>query len=477
MTIVTSVDSELSALLGIQQQRIRVQRISSVDERRARIQRVIDMLVARQDEIVDAIDADFGGRHPGYSTVNDILGSLTALKYARDHVAEWMQSEQRAVFSPYDQLGATASVQYQPKGSVLILGTWNAPVYTLLSPLAGVLAAGNRAVLKSSEIAPRTAQVLADAAAELLDPADVAVVTGGPDIAQALTSLPFDHIVFTGGQAAGRSVLANAARNLVPVTLELGGKSPVIVGRSADLATAAFRIAVGKATNGGQICVAPDTVHVPVELVEPFIAAVRESYAELLPTAAGNVDVTAIVSDGHADRIDEYVRDAERLGARVEIVPVEPVDTTERRRPLRLVLDPPESAMISQEEIFGPAMVIRTYDDVEQVLEQINAGPKPLALYYFGHDVEEQNLVVESTSSGGVTINDVLMHPGLLDAPFGGVGASGMGHYNGREGFLEFSHARTVFVASEQDPRREWGMLPPYADGYRASMAGQVTPE
>ncbi|MEE2032738.1 aldehyde dehydrogenase family protein [Rhodococcus chondri] len=476
MTTFTSIDAHVSALLENQQRLFRTQRTSSAEERKARIQRVIDMLVARQDEIVDAIDADFGGRHPGYSTVNDVLGSLTALKYARDHVDEWIGSEQRSVFSPYDQLGATAEVQYQPKGSVAIIGTWNAPVFTLLSPLAGVLAAGNRAVLKPSEFVPRTAQVLAAAAAEYLDPADVAVVTGGPDIAQALTSLPFDHIVFTGSQAAGRSVLTNAAANLVPVTLELGGKSPVVVGRSADLDTAAFRIAVGKSTNGGQICVGPDTVYVPSEKLESFVASLSGTYRELHPTVAGNPDATAIVADRHVARIDGYIDEAQQLGVRVETVPSEPIDTTERRRPLRIVVDPPKSAAISQEEIFGPAMVIRTYDDIADVLAEINSGPKPLALYYFGNDADEQRVVVEGTTSGGVTINEVMMHPGMLDAPFGGIGASGMGHYNGREGFLEFSHARTVFTAPEYDPRREWGMLPPYADGYRAAMTAQVAP-
>ncbi|WML66020.1 aldehyde dehydrogenase family protein [Rhodococcus sp. AH-ZY2] len=471
-----TIGTDVHALLENQQREFRARRTSSAAQRRARIQRVIDMLVARRGRIVEAIDADFGGRHPGYSTVNDVLGSLTALKYSRDHLEEWMRPEHRSVFAPYDQLGATASVQYQPKGSVAIIGTWNAPVFTLLSPLAGVLAAGNRAVLKPSELVPRTAQVLAEAAAEFLDPADVAVITGGPDVAQALTALPFDHIVFTGGQAAGRSVLENAARNLVPVTLELGGKSPTIVGRSADLAAAAYRIAVGKATNAGQLCVNPDTVYVPSESLEPFVAAVRASYLELLPTAAGNADATAVVTERHAARIDGYIRDAEQRGARIETVPAEPIDATDRRRPLRLVVDPPADAAISQEEIFGPAMVVRTYDDLADVIAQLNAGPKPLALYYFGKDDDEQRTVVESTTSGGVTINDVMMHPGMLDAPFGGIGASGTGHYNGREGFLEFSHARTVFVAPDQDPRREWGMLPPYGDGYRAAMDAQVTP-
>ncbi len=476
MTTHTDAGLAVDQILAGQQAEFRTRRTSSAEERRARIQRVIDMLVARSGDLVEAIDADFGGRHPGYSTVNDVLGSLTALKYSRDHLDEWMQPERRSVFSPYDQLGATAAVHYQPKGSVAIIGTWNAPVFTLLSPLAGVLAAGNRAVLKPSELVPRTAQVLAEAAAEFLDPTDVAVVTGGPDVAQALTSLPFDHIVFTGGVAAGRSVLENAARNLVPVTLELGGKSPTIIGRSADLDTAAFRIAVAKATNGGQLCVNPDTVYVPSEALDSFVSAVARAYEELLPTVAGNADVVAVVADRHVARIDEYIREAADLGARVVVVPDEPISPDERRRPLRLVLDPPESAAISQDEIFGPAMVVRTYDDLDQVLGRINAGPKPLALYYFGRDAEEQCTVIERTTSGGVTVNDAMMHAGMLDAPFGGIGGSGMGHYNGREGFLEFSHARTVFESPEHDPRREWGMLPPYGEGYRAAMAAQVAP-
>ncbi len=434
------------------------------------------MLVAHHGAIAEAADLDFGGRHPGYSTANDVLGSLAALKDARDHLEGWMQSEPRSAFAPYDQLGATASVHYQPKGSVLILGAWNAPVFTLLAPLAGVLAAGNRAVLKPSEIAPNTAQAVADAITEFLDPTDVALICGGPEVAASLTSLPFDHIVYTGGQAAGRAVMANAARNLVPVTLELGGKSPVVIGRSADIATAAFRIAVAKGTNGGQICVNADTTYVPTESLDAFVEALRTAYTELYPTVEGNPDVTAIVTDRHAARIDGYLDEAAGLGVRVETIPAEPISSAERRRPLRVAVDPPTTAAISQEEIFGPAMVLRTYDDLRQVIDEINSGPKPLALYYFGQDAEEQGTVVDSTTSGGVTVNDVMMHPGMLDAPFGGVGASGMGHYNGREGFLEFSHARTVFVAPDVDPRREWGMLPPHADGYREGMAAQVTP-
>ncbi|MFD4183490.1 aldehyde dehydrogenase family protein [Rhodococcus sp. NPDC058514] len=472
----TEAYERISGLLA-RQHRARVAAApATAEERRARIQRVIDLLVARADDIAKALDADFGGRPEGYSLMNDVVGSITALKHARDNLEAWLAPDERPVFAPYDQLGATARVQHQPKGSVGIIGTWNAPVYTLMSPLAGVLAAGNRAVLKPSELVPRTADVLADAVSTLLDPDEVAIVVGGPDVADALTSLPFDHLVFTGSTAVGKLVMANAAQNLVPVTLELGGKSPTVIGRGADLADAAHRIAVGKSTNGGQICVSPDTVYVPGDRLDGFVAALRDAYTALLPTIEDNADAVAIVNDRHAARIDGYVADAAARGARVESAPDVPLPQSGRRRPLRMVIEPPADATIRHEEIFGPAVVLLGYDAIDDVIDEINAGPQPLALYYFGTDPVEQAAVVDRTRSGGVTINEVMMHPGLQDAPFGGVGASGMGHYNGREGFLEFSHARAVYESAGPDLRGDWGMLPPYTEQFRAMMAAQVTP-
>ncbi|TQF74662.1 aldehyde dehydrogenase family protein [Rhodococcus spelaei] len=446
------------------------------DERRARIQQVIDLLVDRADDLAKAMDDDFGGRPEGYSLMNDVVGSITALKYSRDTLESWLAPDGRDAYAPYDQLGATAEVLHQPKGSVGIIGTWNAPVYTLMSPLAGALAAGNQAVLKPSELVPRTAEVLADAVSAAFDPEVVAIVTGGPDVADALTSLPFDHIVFTGSSAVGKLVMANAARNLVPVTLELGGKSPTVIGTGADLADAAHRIAVGKWTNGGQICVSPDTVYVPAERLDDFVEALRGAYSALVPTIEDNADVVAIVDDRHAARVDGYVEDAARLGARVETAPNVPVPQSNRRRPLRMVVNPPAEAVIRREEIFGPAVVVLGYGDIDEVVEAVNAGPKPLALYYFGHDTVEQESVIARTQSGGVTVNDVMMQGGLQDAPFGGVGASGMGHYNGREGFLEFSHARSVFRSAGPDLRGEWGMLPPFTEQFRAMMAAAIKP-
>ncbi|HCN45014.1 MAG TPA: coniferyl aldehyde dehydrogenase, partial [Pseudomonas sp.] len=324
--------------------------------RRQRIQRVIDLLVAHHAALTETMDLDFGGRPAGFSLMNDVLGALASLKHARDHLEQWMQDEPRAPFAPYDQLGAQAWVMHQPKGSVGIIGTWNAPLYTLFSPLASVLAAGNRAILKPSEVTPRTAGLVARLCAEHLDPLEVAVVTGDAELAATFTAQPFDHLVFTGSTSVGRAVMRNAAENLVPVTLELGGKSPVIVSASADLDQAALSIAVAKATNGGQICINPDLVYVPRTLLDPFVAAMRTAYISLHPSIAGNVDVVAVVNERHLARVEGYIEDARRLGARIESLPHPlPVDEHERRRPLRLVIDPPAQSRIMQEEIFGPA--------------------------------------------------------------------------------------------------------------------------
>lgn len=467
----------LASLLQQQRQDFNASGAVSAAQRKRRIQTAIDLLVKYHKPLVEAMDADFGGRPKGYSLMNDVLGSLTSLKYARDHFEPWMANAPRLSFPPYDQFGAQAWVMYQPKGAVGIIGTWNAPLFTLFSPLASVLAAGNRAILKPSEVVPRTAQVVAEAVVDLFDPLEVGVVTGGPDLGEAFTSQTFDHIVFTGSTQVGRVVMRNAAQNLVPVTLELGGKSPTIVARSADLATAAWRIGVAKASNAGQLCVNPDVVYVAREQLEDFVAALKRSFAELFPSVPGNPDMVAVVNARHLERVESYVGEAASVGARVECAPAPALaDAADRRRPLSIVIDPPSAARIMQEEIFGPAVVVKPYDTIDAVIDDINSRPRPLALYYFGEDAAEQQMVLEHTLSGGVTINEAMFHAAMEDAPFGGVGESGMGHYHGREGFLEFSHARTVFKAPAYDPRREWGMLPPYSEHFLAMMEAQVTP-
>ncbi len=466
---------QLSDVLAAQRKASSADLQVSADTRRSRIQAVIDLLVDNHQALAEAMEADFGQRHQGYGLMNDVLGSLGSLKHARDHLESWMPREPRAVFSPYDQLGAEAWVQYQPKGSVGIMGTWNAPLFTLFSPLASVFAAGNRAVLKPSEVTPHTAEVLAASIGERFDPLELAVITGGVEVGQAFASQPFDHLVFTGSTPVGRDIMRRAAENLVPVTLELGGKSPAIVGASADIAEAARRLAIAKGTNGGQICISPDTLYVPVAQRDAFIAAFTASYSALYPTAAGNPDLVAVVNDRHMRRIDEYLDDAQEQGAEIIRCPDVEVVAGSRQRPLSIVVNPPLNSRIMQEELFGPALILLTYSKIEQVVDEINQGARPLALYYFGNDQREQDYVLNHTLSGGVTINDALMHAAMEDAPFGGVGASGMGHYHGREGFVEFSHARTVFKGAPVDPRGEWGMLPPYHDQFPAVIKAQIT--
>lgn len=445
-------------------------------DRRARIQQVIDLLVEYKQPLVDAMGTDFGVRHPGYSIMNDILGSLASLKHTRDSLENWLGPESRPPGSPADQLGAKAWVRYQPKGSIGIIGTWNAPLFTVLSPLACVLGAGNRAVIKPSEVVPETAKVLEDAVTERIDPKIIAAVTGDADVGAAMSSTPFDHLVFTGSAQVGRRIMAAAAENLTPVTLELGGKSPTIISRSADLPTAAYRLAMAKSTNGGQICVSPDLLYVPADQFEETIGAIKKSFANFYPTVKDNPDLVSMVNDQHMARVDSYVDEVRQAGGRVEITPDDngPYGD-DRQRPLQLVVDPPADTRILQEEIFGPAIVVLPYDDIQEVIDRTNSGGHPLALYYFGSDEAELKRVLDGTLSGGVTVNDALAHGGVSDAPFGGVGASGMGHYHGFDGFREFSHMRTVFEAADYDPRADYGLLPPYGENFQATMESMVT--
>jgi len=303
------------------------------------------------------------------------------------------------------------------------------------------------------------------------------VVCGGPDVAAAFSAQPWDHLVFTGSTSVGKQVMRAAAEHLVPLTLELGGKSPVLIGRSADIRNAAERIAVGKAANSGQLCVSPDVIWVHESQCDELVAALQSFYAGLFPTIAGNPDLVAAVNQRHFARVEAYLADAAQRGARIVMAGDWPSEAAvaERRMPLRLVLDAPADSEIARNEIFGTALLINRYGDMAEAVAAVNAGERPLALYYFGQDQAEQDWVLGHTLSGGVSVNDVTMHPALHDAPFGGVGASGMGHYHGREGFLAFSHARSVYQAGAHDPRREWGMLPPYSEGFTQMIRAAVT--
>lgn len=433
--------------------------------RRDRLSRAVAMLVEHAEEWAAAASADFGHRPHELTLVSDVIPAVNALKFARRHVARWMRGERRGTLFPLGLLGARARVEYQPKGVVGIVAPWNFPIGMVMSPLAGVLAAGNRAIAKPSEFAPRVARLFAELAPRYFAPEEFSIVTGGAETGRAFCALPFDHIIFTGSTGVGRHVMRAAADNLVPVTLELGGKSPVIIGRSADLERAAARIAMGKLMNAGQICLAPDYLLIDAEREQAFVDALAASASAMYPAILANDDVTAIVNDRHHARLTALIDDARAKGAEVFAVDGGTEDfpvSNARRMPLTIIRGADDDMAVMQEEIFGPLLPIRRAAGVDAAIDYVNARDRPLGLYYFGRDAAEERRVLDRTISGGVTINDVIFHVAQEDLPFGGVGASGMGHYHGADGFRAFSHAKSVFRQTGIDVARLAGLRPPY---------------
>jgi coniferyl-aldehyde dehydrogenase len=443
-----------------------------------RLDRCIALLVDHAEEIADALAQDFSCRARETSLMTDVAGSIGPLKDAKANLAKWMRPEKRKT-SPalLGLFGAKAEVHYQPKGVIGIIAPWNFPVNLTFAPLAQVLAAGNRAMIKPSELTPATSDLIKSMISKAFLPAEIAVITGGPDVGQAFSRLAFDHLVFTGGTGIGRHIMRAASENLVPVTLELGGKSPVVVSRSADLATCADRIMAGKTLNAGQICLAPDYLLVPKEKTDGLVSALTASVTNMYPTLRDNPDYTAIISPRHYDRIMALLSDAREKGAKiVEINPAGEDFSIQngRKIPPTLVLDVTDDMSIMQEEIFGPLLPIRTYSEVREAVSYINANPRPLGLYYFGADEAEQDFVLTSTISGGVTVNDVIFHIAMEDLPFGGIGPSGMGCYHGHDGFKEFSHARSIYSQLKKDIGPIKALRPPYGASIKAYLASQI---
>ncbi len=457
--------AELEALLRRQRGAFTASRPESMGMRKDRIKRAMALLKDHADNLCKAMSADFGNRSIEQSMMTDIAGTVSAGKHALKHMDKWARTQRRPVQFPLGLLGAKAEVRYEPKGVIGILSPWNFPVNLAFSPLMQVLAAGNRAMIKPSEFTERTSLLMAELVEEYFTADEVAVVTGGPEVAAAFSSLPFDHLVFTGSTATGRRVMQAAAENLVPVTLELGGKSPVIMGRDADFAKAGERIALGKMMNAGQICLAPDYMFVPEEKEDEAIAGVSNGVAAMYPTLLENDDYASIVSDNHFERLKGLVEDARSKGA--EVIEVNPgnedfTNINQRKMPLTILRNVSEDMAAMQEEIFGPVLPVQTYKAVDQAIDYVNEHDRPLGLYYFGQDKDEQERVLNRTISGGVTTNDVIFHVSMEDLPFGGVGPSGMGSYHAVEGFREFSHARAVYHQPKIDIARLGGFKPPY---------------
>ncbi|HEX7761322.1 MAG TPA: coniferyl aldehyde dehydrogenase [Caulobacteraceae bacterium] len=443
-----------------------------------RINRCIGLLVDYQSQIEDALNADFGARSREATAFTDVASSIGTLKHARDKLTGWMKPEKRKTTPAILGLfGAKAEVRFQPKGVVGVISPWNFPVNLTFTPLAGVLAAGNRAMIKPSEFTPATSDLMARMFGGVFSPEEVAVITGGPDIGQAFSGLAFDHLVFTGATSIARHVMKAAAEHLTPLTLELGGKSPVILGRSADVKTAAARIMNGKTLNAGQICLAPDYVLTPAEGLETFVAEAQGAVRRMFPTIKDNPDYTAIVAQRHYDRITGYVDEAKARGVRViEIKPDDEDLSQQEHRKIAptLIIDPTDDMKVMQEEIFGPVLPVKTYKTMAEAVAYVNAHDRPLGLYYFGEDAAEQESVLAGTTSGGVTVNDVIMHVAQEDLPFGGVGPSGMGSYHGLDGFKEFSHRKAIYTQLTKDMPQLAALRPPYGPAFRKFLAGSI---
>ena len=443
-----------------------------------RINRAIDALVRHAERISEAMDADFVCRPRQVNLMTDVSGSIGCLKHSRKHLKRWMRTESRPSMFPLGLLGSRSSIEYQPKGVVGVIAPWNFPLGMVFEPLANILAAGNRAMIKPSEFTPATASVIQGLVAEAFDPTELTVVTGGPDVGQAFTALPFDHMIFTGATSIAKHIMAAAAKNLVPVTLELGGKSPTVISRSAYLQQTIERIMAGKCLNAGQVCIAPDYLMVPEESLNEVITLIQDSVAAMYPTLLDNPQYTAVINQRHYDRLTGYLSDAEDRGH--DTIVINPANEAfelggSLKMPPTLVINPDDDALCMQDEMFGPVLPIKTYRSFDDTIDYINSHPRPLAAYYFGTDAAEEKNFLKRTTSGGACVNDVMFHMLQKDLPFGGVGPSGMGAYHGIEGFKTFSHAKAVFRQTRAfNVAKLGGFLPPYGEASEKAIKAQV---
>ena len=424
--------------------------------RRDRLHRLRRALLAHMDNFAAAISADFGHRSPHETQLLEVFPSLGGVDHNLKHLHRWMKPQRRGAsiwFKP-----ASNTVIPQPLGVVGVIVPWNYPIFLAVGPLTSALAAGNRVIIKMSEYTPRCGEALRVALAEVFDESEVAVINGGVEVAQAFSTYAWDHLLFTGSTSVGRHVMRAAADNLTPVTLELGGKSPTIVHADYPIQTAAERILYGKCLNAGQTCVAPDYVLVPEGKEAEFAAAARAAVGAWYPNMASNPDYSGVVNGRHLARLQGYLDDAAKQGARIEALAE--CDPASGKLAPTLVFGTTDAMTVMQDEIFGPVLPVLTYKKLSDAINFVNARPRPLALYYFDNDNSRIAEVMTRTISGGVGINETVIHVGQDDLPFGGVGPSGMGHYHGREGFETFSKMKPVFAQARLNGT--WLLRPPY---------------
>lgn len=446
---------ELHRLFSAQRQAYAANPMPPAAQRQQWLKALREMLSDERQALIDAISQDFSHRSADETLLAELMPSLHGIHYASKHLKGWMKPSRRKVGAAFQP--ASAKVIYQPLGVVGVIVPWNYPLYLAIGPLVGALSAGNRVMLKLSESTPATGQLLKALLARVFPEDLVCVVLGEAEIGMAFSRLRFDHLLFTGSTSIGKQVMRAAAEHLTPVTLELGGKSPAIVSADVPLKDAAERIAFGKTLNAGQTCVAPDYVLVPENRVGAFVEAYRTAVRGFYPELANNPDYTAIINDRQLARLNGYLSDATSKGAL--LIPL--FDQGQgRRMGHSLLLNVNDEMSVMQDEIFGPVLPIVPYTGLDQAFAYVNQRPRPLALYFFGYDKGEQSRVLNETHSGGVCINDTLLHVAQDDMPFGGIGASGMGHYHGHEGFLTFSKAKGVLTKQRLNAAKL--IYPPY---------------
>jgi coniferyl-aldehyde dehydrogenase len=435
--------------------------IPSVARRRAQLESLAAMIKAAETGIAQAISDDFGHRAWQETALLEVFTSLEAIRYTARHVARWAKPERRPV-SIWNRPGY-ARLHKQPLGIVGIVVPWNYPLYLAAGPLVSALAAGNRAMIKMSEYTPRFGALWAQLLGTTFPAEEVAVVNGGIEIAQEFGRLPFDHLIFTGSTAVGREVMRAAAENLTPVTLELGGKSPAIVCQDYPVELAARRILFGKCANAGQTCVAPDYVLIPTDKVAAFVGAARDAVTGFFPTLASG-DYTSIASERQYARLTAYLDDARAKGATEHPLHAEPSAAAARRLSPVALTGATADMRVMQEEIFGPILPVIPYTTLDEAIAFVNARPRPLALYAFSEDRRAIDRILSATVSGGVTVNDTMLHVAQDALPFGGIGPSGMGVYHGREGFDALSKLRGVYHQRRYNPFSL--LFPPYGERF-----------
>jgi coniferyl-aldehyde dehydrogenase len=453
--------SQLTCLFIAQREAYCRQRNPDLAVRLDRISRIVDFVVEQQDAIVEATLSDWIHKPAAFVKAVEILPIINHAKAIRKNLKKWMRDEVRKADFPFNLVGAKAYIHYQPVGVVGVMVPWNGPIAMAMVAAMDAFSAGNRVMVKISEFSPAAATMLAEKLPQYFASDELAIITGEVDVSRAFSELPFDHLMYTGSAGTAKHIMAAAAKNLTPVTLELGGKSPVIVDRDSDIEFAAQRTMSGRLINSGQGCITPDYVLIEKAMLEGFLRAAEHAVKAMYPVEKRAKDYASIATDAHYKRTRDLIDEARERCAK--IVEIDIAANPEKRQinPV-IVVDPFEETRVMREEIFGPVLVIKTVANLQEAVDYINAGERPLALYYFGANPDAKEFVLEQAHSGGVAVNEVMMQLMMSDLPFGGVGHSGMGSYwGGGAGFKRFSHAKSVFEQGWY--KKIAGMLdPPY---------------